>query len=85
MPRYFFNTRIGQTIIPDPEGAELRDPDHAWRVAHATIRKILQEEGKDPSLLSASLEVTDAAGEIVLEFPFTEALEIPDEPPPSQH
>jgi len=85
MPRYFFNTRIGQTLIPDPEGAELRDPDHAWRVARATIRQILQEEGKDPSLLPASLEVTDAAGEIVLEFPFTEALEIPDEPPPSQH
>lgn len=85
MPRYFFNTRIGKTLIPDPEGAELRDPDHAWRVARATIRQILQEEGEDPSLLSASLEVTDAAGEIVLEFPFTEALEIPDEPPPSQH
>ncbi|MES2601277.1 MAG: hypothetical protein V4602_10750 [Pseudomonadota bacterium] len=84
MPRYFFNTRIGETLIPDPEGAELRDPDHAWRVARATIRQILQEEGKDPSLLSASLEVTDVAGEIVLEFPFTEALEIPDEPP-SQH
>ncbi|MGL4556868.1 MAG: DUF6894 family protein [Afipia sp.] len=80
MPRYFFNTRIGETLIPDPEGEELRDPDHAWRVARATIRQILQEEGKEPSLLSASLEVTDEAGEIVLEFPFTEALEIPDEP-----
>jgi hypothetical protein len=84
MPRYFFNTRIGETLIPDPEGAELRDADHAWHVARATIRQILQEEGKDRSLLSASLEVTDAAGEIVLEFPFTEALEIPDEPP-SRH
>ncbi|HEX7883381.1 MAG TPA: hypothetical protein VF499_11660 [Afipia sp.] len=84
MPRYFFNTRIGETLIPDPEGAELRDPDQAWRVARATIRQILQEEGKDPSILSASLEVTDTAGEIVLEFPFTEALEIPDEPP-SRH
>jgi hypothetical protein len=80
MPRYFFNTRIGETLIPDPEGEELRDPDHAWEIARATIRQILQEEGKDPSLLSASLEVTDTAGEIVLEFPFTEALEIPDEP-----
>ncbi len=80
MPRYFFNTRIGVTLIPDPEGEELRDPDHAWEIARATIRQILQEEGKDPSLLSASLEVTDTAGEIVLEFPFTEALEIPDEP-----
>ncbi|WP_425993595.1 DUF6894 family protein [Afipia sp. DC4300-2b1] len=80
MPRYFFNTRIGETLIPDPEGEELRDPDHAWEVARATIRQILQEEGKEPSLLSASLEVTDEAGEIVLEFPFSEALEIPDEP-----
>ncbi|HAO40375.1 MULTISPECIES: hypothetical protein [unclassified Afipia] len=80
MPRYFFNTRIGETLIPDPEGEELRDPDHAWEVARATIRQILQEEGKEPGLLSASLEVTDKAGEIVLEFPFSEALEIPDEP-----
>lgn len=85
MPRYFFNTRIGATLIPDPEGEDLRDPDHAWRVARATIRQILQEEGKDPSLLTAVLEVTDTAGEIVLEFPFTEALEIPDEPPPLRH
>ena len=53
-------------------------------MARATIRQILQEEGKEPSLLSASLEVTDEAGEIVLVFPFTEALEIPDEPP-SRH
>lgn len=80
MPRYFFNTRIGETLIPDPDGAELRDPDQAWEVARATIRQILRGEGKNPSLLSAVLEVTDAAGEIVLEFPFTEAIALPDEP-----
>lgn len=84
MPRYFFNTRIGETLIPDPEGAELRDPDHAWRVARATIRQILQEKGQEPGLMLASLEVTDATGEIVLEFPFTEAIEIPDDLP-SRH
>lgn len=85
MPRYFFNTRIGATLIPDPEGEDLRDPDHAWRVARATVRQILQDEGKDPTLLTAVLEVTDEAGEVVLEFPFTEALEMPDEPPPLRH
>lgn len=85
MPRYFFNTRIGTTLIPDPEGEDLRDADHAWRVARAMVRQILQDEGKDPTLLTAVLEVTDAAGEIVLEFPFTEALETPGEPPPSRH
>ena len=37
MPRYFFNTRIGDDLIPDVEGEELRDPDHAWEVAKAMI------------------------------------------------
>jgi hypothetical protein len=84
MPRYFFHTRIGETLIPDPEGADLQDPDHAWRVARATIRQLLADQGESPDLLKASLEVTDAEGEIVLEFPFTEALDILDEPP-SKH
>jgi hypothetical protein len=84
MPRYFFHTRIGETLIPDPDGAELQDPDHAWRVARATIRQLLADEGESPDLLTASLEITDAQGEMVLEFPFTEALDILDEPP-SKH
>jgi hypothetical protein len=74
MPRYFFNTRIGNELILDPEGEELRDPDHAWRVARTTIREILKTEGKQASLLAAILEVTDDEGEVVLEFPFSEAI-----------
>jgi hypothetical protein len=81
MPRYFFHTRIGEMLISDPDGAELQDPDHAWRVARATIRQLLSDEEQTPELLSAVLEVTDADGEIVLEFPFTEALDILDDPP----
>ncbi|MGZ3411067.1 MAG: DUF6894 family protein [Xanthobacteraceae bacterium] len=81
MPRYYFNTRVGDDLIVDPEGAVLRDPDHAWEVARATIVGLLAN-GKQASLLSARLEVTDESGEIVLEFPFTEALgvSIPDRP-----
>src|SRR3954470_19951189 len=30
MPRYFFNTRIGDELISDPEGEELPNPDRAW-------------------------------------------------------
>jgi hypothetical protein len=74
MPRYFFNTRIGNELILDPEGEELRDPDHAWNVARTTIREILKTEGDQASLLNAVLEVTDDDGEIVLEFPFNEAI-----------
>jgi hypothetical protein len=74
MPRYCFNTRIEDELISDPEGEELRDPDRAWEVARAMIRELLKSEGADGGLLNAVLEVTDDAGEIVLEFPFTEAI-----------
>ncbi len=81
MPRYFFNTRIGGELIDDPEGEELRDPDRAWEVARAMIRALLKTEGASNALLNAVIEVTDDEGEIVLEFPFTEALhDLPDQP-----
>ncbi|MBX9709876.1 MAG: hypothetical protein K2X60_02475 [Xanthobacteraceae bacterium] len=85
MPRYFFNTRIGGDLIPDKEGSDLRDPDHAWKVARATIRKLLKAQSNDVTgrshLMTAVLEITDSAGDIVLEFPFSEALIDPDESP----
>ena len=74
MPRYFFNTHIGDELIPDSEGEELRDPDHAWEVARAMIQELLQSEVTDAGLLQAVLEVTDEDGEIVMEFPFSEAI-----------
>ena len=80
MPRYFFHTRLGKDLVSDPDGEELRDPDHAWEVARAMIRELLQTEGAGPDLVSAVIEVTDAEGEIVLEFPFSEVLiEMPDD------
>jgi hypothetical protein len=79
MPRYFFNTRIGDELISDPDGEVLRDPDRAWEMARAMIRELLKTEGADGPLLNAVIEVTDDRGEIVLEFPFAEAiLEVPD-------
>jgi len=80
MPRYFFNTRIGDELVADPDGEELRDPDRAWEVARAMIQELLKSEGAE-DLLRAVLEVTDDEGEIVLEFPFAEAfLDISDVP-----
>jgi hypothetical protein len=74
MPRYFFNTRIGDELIADPEGEELRNADRAWEIARAMIRELLKTEGAEGGLLTAVLEVTDDEGEIVLEFPFAEAI-----------
>jgi hypothetical protein len=73
MPRYFFNTRIGDEVISDPEGEELRNPDRAWEVARAMIHELLKIEGTE-NLMRAVIEVTDDEGEIVLEFPFAEAV-----------
>jgi hypothetical protein len=81
MPRYFFNARIGDELVDDPEGDELRNLDRAWEVARAMIRELLRTEGARPDLLSAVIEVTNDDGEIVLEFPFAEALiDMPDQP-----
>ena len=85
MPRYFFNTRIGDDTIPDVEGEELRDPDHAWEVAKAMIEDLLEEEGDNPNLLKAALVVTDQKGDVVLEFPFSEALAATPETPSTRH
>ena len=80
MPRYFFNTRIGDELIVDPDGEQLRDADRAWEIARAMILELLRSEGASQTLLSAVIEVMDDDGEVVLEFPFTEAIvELPDE------
>ncbi len=81
MPRYFFNTRIGDELIVDPDGEDLRNPDRAWEVARQMILEVVKSEGTQRALLDAVIEVTDAEGEIVLEFPFTEALlDLPGKP-----
>ena len=82
MPRYFFHTHVGADVIADPAGVELRDPDAAWQAAGETIRAALREAGDQARLMAAILVVTDAAGEVVLEFPFGEAVTPPT--PPSE-
>ena len=60
-------------MIADPEGEVLRNPDRAWEVARAMVRELLKIEGME-DLMRAVLEVRDDDGEIVLEFPFVEAI-----------
>jgi len=74
MPRYFFNTRIGAELVSDTDGEVLRNPDRAWEVARDMIKELLRTEGANAALLTAVIEVTDEEGEIVLEFPFSEAI-----------
>jgi hypothetical protein len=84
VPRYYFNTRIAKELILDPEGEELPDPDRAWEAARQTVRAVLKTEST-PDLMKAVLEVTDDEGEIVLEFPFAEALIDDGNETPTRH
>ena len=83
MPRYFFHTRIGGDLVTDPDGEELRDPDHAWETARTLALQLLQGAASDPELLHAVLEVSDEAGEVVLEFPLAEAVSVGDASKPT--
>ena len=74
MPRYFFNTRIGEELVSDTDGEVLRNPDRAWEVARDMIKELLRTEGGNAALMTAVIEVTDEDGEIVLEFSFSEAI-----------
>jgi len=75
MPRYFFNVHIGQDALVDPEGQNLRDADQAWEVAQAMALNLMNTEFERPVNWAAShIEVKDDQDEIVLEFPFLEAI-----------
>lgn len=81
MPRYFFHLRCEDTTVPDPTGADLRDPDHAWEAARSMARDLMStQSGVGVNWLSCWFEVRDEANEIVLEYPFSEAVEIKDLP-----
>jgi len=75
MPRYFFHVHIGDDVIRDPDGQDLRDPDRAWEVARAMARGLMAARFEKPiDWTSSHIEVTDDAGGILLEFPVVEAL-----------
>lgn len=81
MPRYFFNVHIGSDVLGDPDGQDLRDPDQAWEVAKAMAQNLMQTKFEQPiNWASSHIEVKDQAEEIVLEFPFLEAIQIDTQP-----
>ena len=75
MPRYFFNVHIGEDALPDPDGQDQRDAEQAWEVAKAMAANLMNTEFERPINWAAShIEVKDDLDEIVLEFPFLEAI-----------
>ncbi|PVE21866.1 hypothetical protein DC522_24045 [Microvirga sp. KLBC 81] len=81
MPRYFFDVHIGSDVLGDPEGQDLRDPDQAWGVARAMAQNLMNTKFEQPiNWAAAHIEVKDDMDEIILEFPFLEALQLTQPP-----
>jgi hypothetical protein len=77
MPRYHFHVSLEGTLLRDPEGRELPDADAAWEHARMAAVDLMQTDfGQPVNWAWSHFEVTDETGQIVLEFPFTEAMEM---------
>jgi len=77
MPRYFFHLRQGDEMLQDLEGQELRDADEAWAAAKAAAASLMKNKFERPvNWAEMAFEVQDESGEIVLEFPCLEAVEL---------
>ncbi len=73
MPAYRFTVTIDDQAPHEPVFRHLPDADAAYEEARRLAREIWAASG-DRRLMRAAVVVTDAADEIVLEFPFTEAI-----------
>jgi len=80
MPRYYFHLHSRDAAVPDPTGAALRDPDEAWEAARAMARNLMASPAEGVNWLACWFEVKDEAGAVVLEFPFSEAVDVGERP-----
>jgi hypothetical protein len=75
MARYFFNFRVDDCLIPDPEGEELEDLQHAIFVAKRAGGKLAAEQiNSGKPLLSLEIVVTDETGVELLSVPLVEVV-----------
>lgn len=84
MPRYRFTVAIGEGELAESVARTLADADAAWKAAHAMIGEFLAAS-VDARLLTATIVVSDEAGEIVFELPFSEVVLVPPNRPGSLH
>jgi hypothetical protein len=75
MARYFFNFRVDDCLISDPEGEELEDLQHAILVAKRAGGKLAAEQiNSGKPLLSLEIVVTDETGVELLSVPLVDVV-----------
>jgi hypothetical protein len=77
MPRYFFHVSIEGTVLRDNEGQDLPDADAAWESARGAALELMKADlGRPVNWFNCYFEVVNADDQVVLEFPFAEAVEV---------
>jgi hypothetical protein len=86
MPLFFFHLRTPDSLDADEDGLVMRDLEAAYLEACASIPSMaidLIREGLSP--IPYAFVITDAAGEFLMEVPFSEKLHAPKRRiPPNQ-
>jgi hypothetical protein len=66
MPRYFFDIREGDEVIPDEEGMDLPDLEAAFREAAYSLAEMSSKESRVVGS-GMAIVVRDASGTVVLD------------------
>jgi hypothetical protein len=75
MSRYYFNVRSRDELLEDNEGQSFLSLEDARQHAIRSAREIMSERvaaGRQPN--HRTFEITDEHGQLVLTFPFLDAL-----------
>ena len=62
MPRFYFDTRDGETFLPDDDGVELVSVEAARDEATSTLAEMLKDALPDDVGRERAIEVRDEAG-----------------------
>jgi hypothetical protein len=81
MPRYFFHLSLEGTLLPDPDGQDLQNADEAWETAQTAAQALMQTGFERPiNWFDCYFEVRNEDDEVLLEFPFSEAIQPGQQP-----
>jgi hypothetical protein len=79
MPRFFFDIHDGEDFTPDRQGLELEGLEAAKAEAKKTLSEIVKEEMPDGNRRDFTIDVKNAAGQIVWRVTLSLVVESPSE------
>ena len=79
MPRFFFDIHDGEDFTPDRDGLDLDDLEAAKAEAKRTLPEIVKDQMPDGDRRDFTVDVKDAAGQIVWRVTLSLVVESPSQ------